>query len=137
MARMLGISEEPVRVDKWLWAARFFKTRGLASEAVDGGHVEVNGKRVKPSKDVRPGDALEIVKGPLRFSVVVRGTAERRGPASLAVQLYEETPESRTARERAAEERRYAGPPPGADRTARPTKRDRRRLEAARGRRGA
>lgn len=133
---MLGISEEPVRIDKWLWAARFFKTRGMASEAVEGGHIEVNGKRVKPSKDVRPGDALEIVKGPLRFSVVVRATAERRGPASLAAQLYEETPESRTARERAAQERRYASPPPGADRVARPTKRDRRRLDAARGRRG-
>jgi ribosome-associated heat shock protein Hsp15 len=132
---MAGISEEPVRIDKWLWAARFFKTRSVAAEAVDGGHVEVGGRRVKPSREVRPGDALEIAKGPVRFAVVVRATAERRGPASLAARLYEETPESQAARRRAAEERRYASPPPGADRAARPTKRDRRRLEAARGRR--
>jgi ribosome-associated heat shock protein Hsp15 len=135
MARMPEASDEPMRIDKWLWAARFFKTRGLAAEAAEGGHVELGGKRVKPSRDVRAGDRLEIVKGPVRFSVVVRGTSRQRGPAARAALLYEETAESRAARERAAEERRLAGPPPGADRAARPTKRDRRRLEAARGRR--
>lgn len=94
---------EAVRVDKWLWAARFYKTRGLASEAVKGGHVEINGVTVKPSKDVRVGDRLEVGVGQTRFVVDVRALSGRRGPASAAALLYEETPESRAARERAAE----------------------------------
>jgi ribosome-associated heat shock protein Hsp15 len=128
-------ASEPVRVDKWLWAARLTKTRGLAADAVKGGRVEVNGQRVKPSKDVRPGDRLEITTGPFRRTVVVNATAERRGPASEAALLYEETAESIAARERIAAERRLAATPapqPG----GRPTKRDRRRLDARRGRRG-
>jgi ribosome-associated heat shock protein Hsp15 len=122
----------PERVDKWLWAARLVKTRALAAEAVKGGRVHVNGHAVKPSRDVRPGDLLEITLGQTRLSVVVRGTAPRRGPAREAVLLYEETPESREARERAAAERRLASPPV-ADLGPRPTKRDRRRLDQERG----
>jgi ribosome-associated heat shock protein Hsp15 len=120
-----------VRVDKWLWAARFFKTRGAATEAVVGGHVHVNGQRVKPARDVEVGDRLEIRRGQHRFAVVVTGLAERRGPASVAAGLYEETPESIAERERRRDERRLARPL-GADLAARPTKRDRRRLDALR-----
>ena len=126
---------EPVRLDRWLWAARLVKTRALAVEAIKGGRVEVNGERAKPSKDVRPGDRLEIASGPLRRTVIVRGTSVRRGPASEAALLYEETPESRAARERLAAERRLAGAT-GARGGPRPTKRDRRRLEASRRTRG-
>jgi ribosome-associated heat shock protein Hsp15 len=124
----------PVRVDKWLWAARLVKTRALAAEAVKGGRVEVNGQRVKPSKEVRPGDRLEITTGPFRRTVTIAATAERRGPAKEAALLYDETAESIAARERLVAERRLAATPapqPG----GRPTKRDRRRLDARRGRR--
>ena len=127
--------DEPVRIDKWLWAARMFKTRPLAAEAIGGGRVELNGARVKPSRDVKPGDRLDVTIGPVRREVVIRATSERRGPASVAATLYEETPESNTAREAAAEQRRLMSPPPGADLGMRPTKRDRRRLDDARGRR--
>jgi ribosome-associated heat shock protein Hsp15 len=120
-----------MRVDKWVWAARLSKTRSLAAEAVTGGRVALNGQRVKPSKEVRPGDRLEITVGHVRREVIVRGLAERRGPASEAALLYAETPESVAARERAAAERRMARPP-GAETGPRPTKRDRRRLDAAR-----
>jgi ribosome-associated heat shock protein Hsp15 len=78
---------ERVRVDKWLWAARFFKTRGAATEAVTGGHVHVNGERVKPARDVKEGDRLEIRRGQMRFVVTVTGLADRRGPASAAAEL--------------------------------------------------
>jgi ribosome-associated heat shock protein Hsp15 len=122
---------EAVRIDKWLWAARFFKTRAAATEAVLGGHVHVGGARVKPAKEVRPGDTLEIRRGGLRWAVVVRALADRRGPASVAATLYEETPESRSDRERQALERRLTRPL-GADLGARPTKLDRRRLDALR-----
>jgi ribosome-associated heat shock protein Hsp15 len=122
---------EQVRIDKWLWAARFFKTRGAATEAVLGGHVHVNGQRVKPAKDVKAGDRLEIRNGQVEWTVVVAGLAEKRGPASVAQTLYDETPESKAAREQRALERRLAKPL-GADLGARPTKQDRRRLEALR-----
>ena len=122
---------EAVRVDKWLWAARFFKTRAAATEAVLGGHVHLGGLRVKPAKDVRIGDTVELVRDGLRWTVVVRGVAEKRGPASVAQALYDETPESRSAREQQALERRLARPL-GADLGSRPTKQDRRRLEALR-----
>jgi ribosome-associated heat shock protein Hsp15 len=122
---------ERVRVDKWLWAARFFKTRGAATEAVLGGHVQVNGARVKPARDLAVGDRLEIRRGQLRFTVTVTGLAERRGPASVAAGLYEEDPESIATRERQKDERRLVRPL-GADLGARPTKRDRRRLDALR-----
>jgi ribosome-associated heat shock protein Hsp15 len=125
---------EPVRVDRWLWAARLFKTRGLAVEAIKGGRIEVNGERAKPSKDVHPGDRIEITSGPLRRTLVISATSVRRGPASEAALLYEETAESRAARERLAEERRLTGAT-GPRSGIRPTKRDRRRLEAMRRRR--
>jgi ribosome-associated heat shock protein Hsp15 len=122
---------ESCRIDKWLWAARFFKTRGAATEAVLGGHVHLDGQRVKPAKDVRVGDRLAIRNGQLEWTVVVAGLADKRGPASVARTLYEETPESVEAREQHALERRLARPL-GADLGARPTKQDRRRLEALR-----
>jgi ribosome-associated heat shock protein Hsp15 len=120
-----------VRVDKWLWAARFFKTRGAATEAVLGGHVQVNGARVKPAREVVVGDRLEITRSSERWTVIVTGLADRRGPASVAATLYDETPESVDERQRRRNERRLARPL-GADLSARPTKRDRRRLDALR-----
>jgi ribosome-associated heat shock protein Hsp15 len=122
---------DEVRVDKWLWAARFFKTRGAATEAVLGGRVHVNGERVKPSKVVRAGDEVDMTIGTVRWTVAVTGIADRRGPARQAATLYAETPESRAAREQHVLERRLASPP-GADLGARPTKQARRRLDALR-----
>jgi ribosome-associated heat shock protein Hsp15 len=122
----------PVRLDRWLWAARLLKTRALAAEAVKGGRVHVNGRAVKPSREVRRDDRIEVTVGERRMVVDVRGTSERRGPAREAALLYEETASSREARERAAAERRLA-PPPAIPGGPRPTKRDRRRLERARG----
>jgi len=116
---------ERVRIDKWLWAARFFKTRSAATDAVTGGHVHVDGERVKPARDVKLGDRLEIRRGQTRFTVTVTGLADRRGPASAAVELYEEDPESILARQKQRDERRLAKPL-GADLSERPTKRDRR-----------
>jgi len=125
------MSEERVRLDKWLWAARFFKTRGLAAEAIQGGRVHVGGVRAKAAREVRPGDTLEITAGQTAWTVVVRAVSARRGPASEAALLYEETAESRERRERRAAERR-AAPVPGAEFQGRPTKRDRRRIAAIR-----
>src|SRR5882757_4984581 len=122
-----------VRIDKWLWASRLLKTRSLAAEAVKGGRVQVNGARVKPSREVGPGDELEVTIGQVRRTVIVRGVAERRGPAKVAELLYEETPESVVTRERLRQQARLASPPPGANLGARPTKKDRRRLDRARG----
>jgi ribosome-associated heat shock protein Hsp15 len=126
---------DPVRLDRWLWAARLVKTRALGVEAIKGGRVDVNGERAKPSRDVRPGDTIAIRGSSLRRTVVVRATAVKRGPASEAALLYEETEESRELRERIAADRRLAGAS-GSRGGARPTKRDRRRLDAARRARG-
>ena len=131
---------EQVRLDKWLWAARFFKSRGLATEAVTGGRVHLNDVRVKPSKDVRVGDAVEVTIGEEQRTVLVTGVSDKRGPASVAATLYEETAESIAERERVAEQRRLAPRDAfglGAGGGPRPTKRDRRRLDvtARRGRR--
>jgi ribosome-associated heat shock protein Hsp15 len=122
------VDEAPVRIDRWLWAARLAKTRPLAAEAVKGGRVHVNGQAVKPSRDVRPGDRLQVPVGHGRMTVIVRATSERRGPAAEAQRLYEETPESRAERERQAELRRLATQP-RPDLGGRPTKRDRRRFD--------
>ena len=119
--------DERVRLDKWLWAARFFKHRSLATEAVDGGKVQLNGIRVKPAKDVKTGDRVDIQIADSRYTVIVRGIAEKRGSATIAQGLYEETPESIAAREAEREERRLAATP-GADLHGRPTKRDRRQI---------
>jgi ribosome-associated heat shock protein Hsp15 len=119
---------DAVRIDKWLWAARFFKTRGLATDAVLGGHVHLNGVRVKPAKDVHAGDTLKIRIGTVEWTVAVLGIADKRGSAKVAAELYEEAPGSREAREQQRLQRRLAQPL-GADLGARPTKQDRRRLD--------
>lgn len=116
-----------LRLDKWLWAARFFKTRSLATDAVEGGKVHLNGQRVKPARDVKPGDELDIQAGE-RWMVIVRGLNALRRPAAEARLLYEETPESAAARAAQAEARQYAADPAEAIH-GRPTKRDRRRME--------
>ena len=118
-----------MRVDKWLWTARLFKTRALAAGAVRGGRVHVNGVAVKPSREVGPGDELEMTLGPVRRTVIVRGAAERRVPAAEAASLYDETGKSLAERERQAHLRRLAGP---VDLGGRPTNRDRRRYDAGR-----
>ena len=115
-----------LRIDRWLWAARFFKTRSSAAAAVSGGKVHLNGQRTKPAKAVRPGDRLDIRRGDSRWEVTVLATAGRRGPASEARTLYEELPESVERRVREREERRERRL---AARAGRPTKRDRRRLD--------
>ena len=120
-----------VRLDKWLWSARFAKTRTAATELVLAGHVKVGGERVRPAREVELGDTLEIRRGTVRHVVVVTGLAERRGSAKVAATLYEETPASREERERHAVERRLARPL-GADLGVRPTKLERRRLDALR-----
>ncbi len=119
---------ERLRLDKWLWAARFFKTRGLAADAIDGGKVKLNGHAAKPAKEVKAGDTLDLTIGDAQWTVVVRALNEYRRPAPEAQLLYEESAESRERRSRAAEARALA-PPPGADLRGRPTKRDRRRIQ--------
>lgn len=118
--------ENRVRIDKWLWAARFFKTRSLATQAVSGGLVHVNGERVKSSRGIRVGDRLEITRDEERYAVEVVGLAERRGPASAARELYRESEESLRARESQREERRLRVGEPGLLMVRRPSKRDRR-----------
>jgi len=118
-----------VRLDKWLWAARFFKTRALAVEAIDGGKVQVGGDRVKRAKQIQIGDRISIRLGPYEHLVEVRGLSERRGPAPEAALLYAETPESLKERERIAFQLKAAHVLFVPDTNERPTKRDRRRLE--------
>lgn len=120
------MEQEEVRLDRWLWAARFFKTRAVAQQAIGGGHVHLNGQRVKAARTVRPGDRLEITRGEERFEVQVLALAARRGPAAVARGLYEETEASLAARSAAQQSRRdIAGNRPPA---SRPDKRDRRRI---------
>jgi ribosome-associated heat shock protein Hsp15 len=123
---------DAMRIDRWLWVARLAKTRPLAADAVRGGRVHVNGKAAKPSREVRIGDELKITTGPIPRTVVVRDLAERRGPASEAALLYDETTESLAAGQRHAEDRRLmaASRPVGG---GRPTKRERRRWRDAQG----
>ena len=109
------------RIDKWLWAARFFKTRSLAAAAVEGGKVKWNGQQVKPAREVQPGDQLEISAGEVRWTVTVQGVNAQRRPAPEARLLYEETAESAARRAEQQEIRRLA-PMPGADLKGRPTK---------------
>lgn len=122
------VSTSPVRIDKWLWAARFFKTRSLAAEAVDGGKVQVNGDRAKPAKSVKPGDEVRLRLGPYEHVVAVRGTAERRGTSAEAVRLYEETAASVEARAKLHWQLTKATPSLDPEQ-GRPSKRDRRELE--------
>jgi ribosome-associated heat shock protein Hsp15 len=121
--------QEAVRLDKWLWAARFFKTRSLATEAVNGGKVELNNLRPKPSKEVKLGDQLRIRVGPFVHALTVRALSDRRGPAAAAALLFEESAESIAARERLREQHRLA-PSTHYDEGGRPTKKDRRTMSA-------
>jgi len=123
------MTEDKVRIDKWLWAARFFKTRSMAAQAVSGGKVHVNGARIKPARMVQPGDELRIRRGELEFVVIVQGVAEKRRPAKEAQLLYEETEASVQQREAAREQKRLQA----ADRMygpiKRPDKRARRQIK--------
>jgi ribosome-associated heat shock protein Hsp15 len=124
----MGQSPQAVRLDKWLWAARFFKTRSLATHEIDKGRIEVNGQVAKPSREVKPGDTIEIRQGPILRAIQVRGLSSVRGPAPVAQALYEETPESVARREEAARQRRDTPEPALAIEQGRPTKRARRQL---------
>jgi len=122
-----------VRLDKWLWAARFFRTRTLAAEAIDAGRVEVNGERAKRSRAITVGDKLRIRKPPFEQVIEVLGESEQRGPASVAATLYSETEESRKAREVLAAQFKAMGPPVFRDR-GKPGKKERREIDRWRGR---
>jgi ribosome-associated heat shock protein Hsp15 len=126
-------SDDHVRLDKWLWTARFYKTRSLASEAVAGGKVQVNGDRAKRARPLQIGDEVRIRQGPYQHLVVVRGLSGRRGPASEAAKLYEERPESRQAREAMALQLKTMHAAFVTEK-GRPTKRDRREIERLKGR---
>ena len=117
-----------MRLDKWLWVARFYKTRALAADDIGRGRVSVNGQVAKASRELKPGDQLQWRQGPVQRTVFVRGLSLQRGPASVAQQLYEETPQSMAARERASEARRLGTEPATSIEQGRPTKRDRRQL---------
>ena len=121
--------EIKVRLDKWLWAARFFKTRGLASDAIGGGHVHVNGVRPKASRTLNEGDELEISKAGQKFTVIVQALSDKRGPASVAQTLYEETEASQAEREKLNEQKRLERIASGGmQQERRPNKRDRRHI---------
>ena len=122
---------EHLRIDKWLWAARFYKTRSLATEEIGKGRVLVNEQPVKPAREVRVGDRVTLRQGVVTLTVIVRALSGQRGPAPVAQQLYEETAASRHAREKAAEERRLGTEPAHSIEQGRPTKRDRRNIERA------
>lgn len=122
---------DSIRIDKWLWAARFFKTRSLASAAVELGRVLQNQQRVKPAHGVKPGDLLEILQEQQQWQVQVVRLLEVRGPASVAQTMYEETPDSAAKRARAADDRKYFREP-SASLSGRPTKRDRRQIDSTR-----
>ena len=124
---------EPVRLDKWLWAARFFKTRALAAEAVAGGRVEVGDHKVKPGRDVKVGDVVRLRIGPFIHVVTVRALSGRRGPAAEAAKLYEEDPAGRAERLRLVEQHRLAHQA-FAYGEGKPTKKERRALDELRGR---
>jgi ribosome-associated heat shock protein Hsp15 len=118
-----------VRIDKWLWAARFYKTRSLATEEVHKGHVQVNGADVKASREISVGDSIILLQAKVPRTVIVMALSEQRGPATIAQQLYEETTESKKLRETEAERRRLSPEPALSIEGGRPTKRDRRDLQ--------
>ena len=123
------------RIDKWLWAARFFKTRSLAVQEIERGHVQIHQQDVKPARDVKVGDVVKVLQGSVARTVVVRGISEKRGSADVAQLLYEETPESVDNRAVMAERQRLAPEPARSIPGGRPTKRDRRSLQKDRGER--
>lgn len=120
---------DKTRLDKWLWAARFYKTRSLAVDEITKGRVLLNGQTAKPARDVQIGDEISITKQPPATVVIVQAISAVRGPATVARTLYEETPDSIAARERASEQRRLAPEPALSIHAGRPTKRDRRNIE--------
>ncbi|MER2624922.1 MAG: RNA-binding S4 domain-containing protein [Accumulibacter sp.] len=119
---------ERMRIDKWLWAARFYKTRSLAAQAVAAGHVRLDGHTLKPAREIRCGDLLEITFGDQTWKIAVNGLSDQRRPAAEAQQLYEESSESR-ARRAAQREVRQLAPVPGSDLRGRPTKKARRQIK--------
>lgn len=126
----MGLTADPtarMRIDKWLWAARFFKTRSLASQAIDGGHVKLNSAPVKPARELRIGDQLSVTIGDQTWDIEVRALNDQRRPAEEARQLYDESEESRSRREQAREARKLA-PTPGSELRGRPTKKARRQI---------
>jgi ribosome-associated heat shock protein Hsp15 len=125
--REISETDQQIRNDKWLWSARFFKTRSLAAEAVSGGKIEVNGARAKPSKPVRLGDRVNIRRGPYEWTVTVTGVAKLRGPAVKAQLLYEESEESKSKRDNAAAQLKLERPPEFRP-SGRPSKKDRRAI---------
>jgi ribosome-associated heat shock protein Hsp15 len=125
---MTETEDTRIRLDKWLWAARFYRTRSLAAEAIAGGKVQVNGERVKRAKPVQVGDDVRIRQGPYEHQIVVRALSEHRGPATEAVRLYEEKPASRAARETMALQLKSLHAAFVPER-GRPTKKDRREIE--------
>jgi len=122
---------DKLRIDKWLWAARFYKTRALAVEEIDKGRVKINGAEAKPAREVKSGDTVTLRQGPVTRTLLVRGISKQRGAAPVAQQLYEETEESLRLKAEAAEQRRLSADPAGAQEHGRPTKRDRRSLDKA------
>ena len=120
-----------LRIDKWLWSARFYKTRTLAAEEIGKGRVQVNGQEAKPAREVKVGDTVSLRREAFTRTVVVKGLSGMRGPAPVAQQLYEDTPESLKAREDAAQQRRFAREPALSIEHGRPTKRGRRELDQA------
>jgi ribosome-associated heat shock protein Hsp15 len=122
---------ETLRIDKWLWAARFYKTRTLATEEITKGRVQVNGQDVKPAREIKPGDTVEVHQGTLVRTVMVRAISGLRGPAPVAQRLYEETADSLRLREAAALQRRLAPEPAHTLEHGRPTKRNRRDIDRA------
>jgi len=120
---------EKIRIDKWLWAARFFKTRSLATDEVNRGRVQMDQHDIKPAKEVQVGDTLTLWQGQVKRTVVVKGISGQRGSAPVAQQLYEETPQSLEQRAQAAEHRRLSPEPAASIAHGRPTKRDRRDLD--------
>jgi len=130
---MPEIEKDHVRLDKWLWAARFYKTRSLASEAIAGGKIQVNGDRAKRSRPLQVGDEIRVRQGPYEYRIVVRELSGRRGPAPEAAKLYEEHADSRAAREAMAIQLKTLHAAFVPDK-GRPTKRDRREIDRLRGR---
>ncbi|MBM3386740.1 MAG: RNA-binding S4 domain-containing protein [Betaproteobacteria bacterium] len=122
---------QALRIDKWLWAARFYKTRSLAADEIGKGRVQLNGQDAKAAREVKVGDRVRLRQGQVLREVWVRGISAARGPAPVAQQLYEETPESITAREAAAQQRRLAAEPAMSIEQGRPTKRERRQMDKA------
>ena len=124
---------DKLRIDKWLWAARFYKTRSLAVEEIDKGRVRINDLEAKPSREVKAGDTVALRQGTVIRTVVVHGISSQRGPAPVAQQLYEETQESLALKTQAAEQRHLVSDPASSLERGRPTKRDRRTLDKAQG----